>query len=294
MKILVTGCNGYIGSHTVKKLAEAGHYVSGLDWATPFDQDAHSDNDPMKYLETFTCADISFPMYVPGHFDACIHLAALISVGDSVKYPTDYYRINTYGTHNVIAYLEYDKMIFGSTAAAFDMVSPYGRSKVAAEDIIRELEDEWTIFRFFNVAGSDGEFRQGGPATHLIRIAAETAAGKRPKMTINGNDFDTPDGTCYRDYVHVEDLADCIVKSVDIKSDLDYECISTGKVFSNLEVVETMRRVTGVNFDYDFGPRRAGDPGYLASPEVTKYMTDTPRSLEEMCLSAYKMELKNV
>lgn len=288
-KVLVTGCNGYIGAHTVKKLAEQGHTVYGLDQWRGWDF-----NHVEKYLDKLYYQDITRTTYISQSFDTIIHLAAKIDVEESTREPHSYYKTNFLGTLNLIKNLDYNNFVFGSTAAAFDMMSPYGRSKAAAEDVIKELLHDYTIFRFFNVAGSDGDYRQIGKATHLIRIAAETAAGKRNSITINGDDYDTPDGTCYRDYVHVEDLADSLIKAVDNISRTDYECISTGKVYSNLEVIETMQRVTGVDFKYDFGPRRAGDPAYLAAPSVSKYMTKKPKSLEEMCLSAYNMELLNV
>lgn len=287
-KILVTGCNGYIGSHTVKKLAELGHEVHGLDvWKL----DA---NNVKKYLSEFRYHDITTPMHWAQrhHYDAVIHLAAMIDVEESTRLPTLYYDTNYGGTRMLLKHLKFDHFVFSSTAAAFDKMSPYGISKVAAEDVIKEQCDNYTIFRFFNVAGSDGEHRQIGKPTHLVRMAARAAAGKQDGMVINGDDYDTPDGTCYRDYVHVEDLVGALTFSVDNIAKTDYECISTGKTFSNLEVVATMQRVTGKDFPVKFGPRRAGDPPIISAPNVSKYFTPT-KSLEDMCMSAYVMELLN-
>ncbi|NDB57693.1 NAD-dependent epimerase/dehydratase family protein [bacterium] len=149
--------------------------------------------------------------------------------------------------------------IFASTAGAFDAQSPYARSKLAAEDVIKEKSKNYTIFRFFNVAGSDGMHRQVGRASHLIRIAAETAAGKRDYMSIYGEDYDTPDGSCVRDYIHVVDLVSAIRDTIKHGAfNTPYECIGSGKGYSVFNLLH---------------------PQY---------------QLKDMCLSAYNIENRKV
>ena len=290
-KVLVTGSDGYIGSHVVKRCAELGYEVHGLDTRI------HENyNDVSKYLTQKYPVDVRCvkSFYFDCDFDSVIHLAALISVEESVRKPDLYRDVNYKGTVNLINNIPSPEFIFGSTAAAFTPeASPYGSSKRDAEVKVK-MANKWnTVFRFFNVAGSGGEFGQVGPSTHLIKIAAETAAGKRESITINGNDYDTPDGTCYREYIHVSDLADAIVSAVEKPSNLPFECLSLQTSYSNIEVIETMRRVTNKPFKYDFGPRREGDPAMLSAPSTSEYLFNkTLHTLEDMCLSAYEMELR--
>jgi UDP-glucose 4-epimerase len=155
------------------------------------------------------------------------------------------------------------------------------------------MASSFTIFRFFNVAGNNGEFGQIGNATHLVRIAAQTAAGKRSHITINGTDWDTIDGTCVRDYVHVSDLVDGIVKAVDKPSNKPYECIGTGNNYSVRQVINTMKKVSGIDFKVIEGPRRDGDVPSITVPNglISDYIK-CEKTLEDMCLSAYKIELR--
>lgn len=285
MKILVTGCNGYIGAHTVKQLSDYGYDVYGLDLNI-----YNTHNDVGKYLRRFWHGDINFPGNLGVTFDCIIHLAALINVEESTRIPSRYYQTNTTGTANLLYTNQCDHFIFGSTSAAFDKVSPYGISKAAAEDIVRELHPNYTIFRFYNVAGSNGKYRQVCDPTHLIRVAAMVAAGKQEKLTIFGNDYDTPDGTCLRDYIHVEDLALALTYAVERPANTPYECISTGKTYSNLEVARVMHEVTGKSFPVQFGSRRAGDPAIIQTPGTSDYFIQR-KTLEDMCISAYNVEI---
>ena len=153
------------------------------------------------------------------------------------------------------------------------------------------MSNTYTIFRFFNVAGSDGENKQVGESTHLIRIAAETAAGKRDTMKIFGTDYDTRDGSCIRDYIHVVDLAHSIVKAVEIgPMNSPYECIGSGKGYTTIEVVECMKKVTEKDFEVIHSNRRAGDPPIL-TVENKSGLLYNQYTLEDMCLSAYYAEL---
>lgn len=288
MKVLVTGCNGYIGAHTVKQLSEYGYDVYGLDCNI-----YETQNDVGKYLRRFWYADITLPCNPLGvTFDAIIHLAALINVEESTRIPLSYYQTNTTGTVNLLHTTQCDHFIFGSTSAAFDKVSPYGVSKAAAEGAIKELHSNYTIFRFFNVAGTNGTFKQICDPTHLIRVAARVAAGKQDKLTIYGKDYDTPDGTCLRDYIHVEDLAESLAYAVERPANTPYECLSTCKMHSNLDVAIMMQYVTGKKITIEFGGRRPGDPAVIRSPGASGYF-NPKKTLEDMCISAYNMEINN-
>jgi len=286
-KILVTGCNGYIGSHTVKALAEAGYSIHGIDW------NRRSPNNVRKYVDNYMLGDAK-DFTKAYRYDAVVHLAGYISVEESVKYPLQYFQNNTMGTHWQLHFNGVngcENFIFASTAAAFNPVSPYAQSKLMAESFVKAMAKNYTIFRFFNVAGNNGVFRQVGDSTHLIRIAAETAAGKRDHMKIYGNDWNTRDGTCIRDYVHVSDLVDCIVKAIDNPANSDYECIGSGIGYTVNEVIDVMRDVSGINFKAEYAPRRPGDTAEVIIPEQKSKYFYGNRTLEQMCESAYKIEL---
>jgi len=293
LKVLVTGVNGYIGSHTAKALSEHGFTVDGIDNKT------HKMNKPRKYLRYYENIDITdynndkwySLKHGAGRYDVVVHLAGLISVEESTKIPTKYFEVNTKATEHLLEYIEPNNFIYASTAAAFDPVSPYAQSKLMSENIIREKAYNNTIFRFFNVAGNDGEFGQVGEATHLIRIAAETAAGKRSSMKLYGTDWNTPDGTCIRDYIHVQDLVDSIVKAVYNPLNTEYECLGRGKGVSCKEVIEMMREVSNVNFRVVETGRRPGDVERLVVDKPSQLL-ECKRNLFDMCRSAYELELK--
>jgi len=288
--VLVTGGYGYIGSHVIKALAEAGLTVDSIDYR-------QSSNKIRKYVRQDRIRDVSESTTMDrwGSYDHVIHLAGLISVEQSVKYPWLYFKNNILGTKNVIDNLDTNNIIFASTAAAFKPNSPYATSKIAGEQLLRQSKKNFTIFRFFNVAGNNGEFGQIGQATHLIRIAAETAAGKRDYMNIYGTDWDTRDGTTIRDYIHVMDLVDAIIKAVEMPANSEYECLGSGIGYSTKEVIETMKSVSGVNFKTNNANKRPGDPAEVLIPienEKSHYLYKEMKTLEDMCLSAYKAELK--
>ena len=283
---LVTGATGYIGAHVTKALYDAGFEVHA------WDIDIWNRNNISDYCHDLKCMDVTNT--IPDlKYDVVIHLAGLIQVGESMSRPTDYYYTNLFGTMNVLNSIECDHFIFASTAGCFDPISPYAKSKLAAEDVIRELAPNYTIFRFFNVAGNNGLFRQFGPATHLIRVAAEAASGKRDKMVVYGNDYPTSDGTCIRDYVHVMDLANAIVNAAKDPSPKNhiYECIGSNKTFTNLQVLDIMKEVSGIDFNVEIGERRFGDPAELRVDTTSEYL-NIEYNLADMCRSAYEMELK--
>lgn len=287
-KVLVTGASGYIGSHLVRRLHESGKYeVHGTAM--------FGENDVSKYLHKTVYSDLNktglYRFYFE-KYDAVVHLAARVSVAESVEKPSLYYETNVDLTMRLISNVAPRNLIFASTAAAFDPVSPYAQSKLMCENVIREKCRNYTIFRFFNVAGSDGVNRQVRPATHLIRVAAEAAAGKRQQLQLFGTDYDTPDGTCLRDYVHVLDLVDAIERAIYTPKNTPYECLGTGRTYSCREVIDTMSRVSGRSIDVVESPRRAGDAPVLSIPDGQKSdFIDCKRTLEDMCASAYEVEL---
>ena len=288
LKVLVTGCTGYIGSHLCKVLFEAGHQITGLD----IEWKKHN-NQVSRYCHRILIKDVTKHI-CDEDYDVIVHLAGLIQVEESVARPTKYYSTNLGGTVNMLRQNINGEphFIFASTAGAFDAQSPYARSKLAAEDVIKERSKNYTIFRFFNVAGSDGMHRQVGRASHLIRIAAEAAAGKRDYMYMYGDDYDTKDGTCVRDYIHVVDLVNAIRDTIKHGAfNTPYECIGSGKGYSVKEVINTMKEVTGVDFQVKIAGRRDGDPASLAITNQFNLL-HPQYNLRDMCLSAYRIETK--
>jgi UDP-glucose 4-epimerase len=284
MKVLVTGATGYIGSHVCKLLKEHGHYVNA------WDINIHGEhNDVLAYCDNYAQFDIT--KWVYGSYDAVVHLAGRSIVPDSLREPTEYYRVNVMGTANVLDRVETDHILFASTSSAWEMASPYARSKVAAEDVIKEKARGYTIFRFFNVSGTDGVNRQLGAASHLIRVAAMVAAGKLPEIKIFGTDYPTRDGTCIRDYIHVVDLASAIVKAVEAgPQNTPYECLGSNHGYSVLEVLDVMERVTGKQLNKTLAPRRTGDAVSSVVDNLSNFVTLT-KTIEDMCMDQYRLEL---
>ena len=286
MKVLVTGATGYIGSHVCKLLKEHGHYVEG------WDTNIHGEhNDISNYVNTFEELDVTDKYGVHGTYDAVVHLAGRSVVPDSLKEPTEYYRVNAMGTANMLDNVKTDNFIFASTSSAWEMASPYAKSKVAAEDIIKEKASGYTIFRFFNVSGTDGVNRQLGAPSHLIRVAAMASAGKFANISIYGTDYDTRDGTCIRDYIHVVDLATAIVKAVENGPlNTPYECLGSNTGYSVLEVLDTMEKVTGKKLERIIANRREGDAVASVVDKLSDYATLT-KTIEDMCLDQYNLEI---
>ena len=288
MKVLVTGATGYIGSHVCKLLKEHGHYIDA------WDTNIHGEhNDISDYVNMFEPVDVTDPFAVHGTYDAVVHLAGRSVVPQSLKEPTEYYRVNAMGTKNMLDKVKTPNFIFASTSSAWEMASPYARSKVAAEDIIKEKADGYTIFRFFNVSGTDGVNRQLGAPTHLIRVAAMVCAEKLPSIDVFGLDYDTRDGTCIRDYIHVCDLSSAIVKAVEEgPRNTPYECLGSNTGFSVLEVLDTMDKVSGKKMKRIISSRREGDATASVVDELSKYCSLT-KTIEDMCLDQYKLEINS-
>ena len=285
MKVLVTGATGYIGSHVCKLLKEHGHTVVG------WDTEIHGEtNDVAAYCDYYDKVDVT-GQYVGGIYDAVVHLAGRSVVPQSLKEPAEYYRVNVGGTDNLLNKIKAPHVLFASTSSAWEMASPYARSKVAAEDVIKEKADGHTIFRFFNVSGTDGHNRQLGVPTHLIRVAAMVAAEKLPGLEIFGTDYATRDGTCIRDYIHVVDLANAIVTAVERgPANTDYECLGSNVGYSVREVINTMQEVTGKKLNIIEAPRREGDAVASVVDTLSNLVT-LNKSIEDMCLDQYKLEV---
>ena len=284
MKILVTGASGYIGSHVCKLLKQHGHTVIG------WDNEIHGEtNDVAAYCAQYYNIDVT-GQYVGGIYDAVVHLAGRSVVPQSLVEPTEYYRVNITGTANLLNKVTTPHVLFASTSSAWEMASPYARSKVAAEDVIKEKATGYTIFRFFNVSGTDGTNRQLGPPSHLIKIAAMAAAGKIPQIEIYGNDYPTRDGTCIRDYVHVADLSKAIIKAVESgPTNTPYESLGSNQGYSVLEVLDTMELVSGVKLNTTIVGRRAGDAVSSVVDKLSDFIT-LEKSISDMCLDQYNFE----
>lgn len=289
--ILVTGGAGYIGSHVVKLLGEAGHNVVVYDnLSTGFPQAVTSGTLVEGDLEDTAKLD---RVFAENNFDGVMHFAGSIVVPESVENPLKYYSNNTLNSLNLIKMCEkhgVENFIFSSTAAVYGIlpegkavedtpkkpINPYGESKLMTELMLKDTaaaseKFNYVALRYFNVSGADpdGKIGQAFPgATHLIKVNCEAATGKRDKTYIFGTDFETHDGTGVRDYIHVVDLAQAHLDALEFlfkeKRSEVFNC-GYGHGFSVREVVNAVKEVTGVNYTVEEAPRRAGDPAELIS-----------------------------
>ncbi|WP_294130854.1 UDP-glucose 4-epimerase GalE [Sphingobium sp.] len=290
--ILVTGGAGYIGSHAVLALKDAGYgvvvidnLVTGFDWAVPEGVPLVRGDIADQPMVEATLRD--------HNITAIMHFAGSVVVPESVENPLKYYHNNSAKTRDLIesaVRIGVKHFIFSSTAATYGIpeespvkettpqrpINPYGMSKLMTEYMLRDVAAahpmNFCALRYFNVAGADPHGRSGqstAGATHLIKVAVEAALGKRNGVSVFGTDFDTPDGTGVRDYIHVTDLAAAHVLALEAliadpaRSHL-LNC-GYGKGFSVLEVLDAVDRVTNMTIDRTMGPRRAGDPDALIS-----------------------------
>lgn len=291
MGVLVTGGAGYIGSHMVLALLDAGEDVTVIDnlstgfrWAVP---------DRAKFVE----GDIGDQallrrLLAGGGTDAILHFAGSVVVPDSVADPLAYYLNNTCKSRSLIASAveaEVPHFIFSSTAAVYGMpkqnpvaedavlapMSPYGTSKLMTEWMLRDTAKasdlRYVALRYFNVAGADPRGRSGqstARATHLIKVSCEAALGKRPYLEVFGTDYPTSDGTCIRDYIHVTDLVAAHLDALNyLRAGGASEVMNCGygSGFSVLEAIGSVKRVSGSDFPVRLGPRRPGDPAAIVA-----------------------------
>lgn len=291
MGVLVTGGAGYIGSHMVLELLGAGEDVTVIDnlstgfrWAVP---------EATKFVEGDVGDQALMRRLLKGNsIDAIIHFAGSIVVPESVADPLGYYLNNTCKSRSLIASAVETKVphfIFSSTAAVYGMpkhnpvaedaalepISPYGTSKLMTEWMLRDTAKahalRYVALRYFNVAGADPRGRSGqstARATHLIKVACETALGERPYLEVFGTDYPTQDGTCIRDYIHVTDLVRAHLDALRyLRAGGKSEVLNCGygEGFSVLDVIGSVKRVSGSDFALRMGPRRAGDPAAIVA-----------------------------
>ncbi len=291
MSVLVTGGAGYIGSHMVLALLDAGEDVVVLDnlstgfrWAVP-SQTKFVAGDAGDH-------DLLFRLFLTNPIDAIIHFAGSVVVPESITDPLGYYGNNTCKSRTLIEAAVKSKVpnfIFSSSAAVYGMpeqnpvaedarpapISPYGTSKLMTELMLRDAAQahdlRYVALRYFNVAGADPLGRSGqstARATHLVKVACEAALGERPYLEVFGTDYPTPDGTCIRDYIHVTDLVGAhldALRYLRAGGMSDVVNCGYGSGFSVLDVIASVKAISQSDFPVRLGPRRAGDPAALVA-----------------------------
>lgn len=323
MRVLITGGAGYIGSHVVKALGQQNHDITIYDNLSTGHKAAITAGELV--VGDLSDKEKLDKLFQEKRFEAVLHFAGSIVVPDSVSDPIGYYQNNTVNSHFLLALCQkhkVNKFIFSSTAAVYGMpgngvcseetetnpINPYGQSKLMTEHMLRDLafatDFRYVALRYFNVSGADPEGRIGQSfpqATHLIKVACETACGKRESINVFGTDYLTPDGTCVRDYIHVSDLADAHVKALEYlntgaKSQI-FNC-GYGHGFSVKEVLSQVKEVTGIDFKVVEVPRRPGDPASLTAKVelIHKTIGWKPKydDLKIIIKSAYEWEKKRI
>ena len=331
MKILVTGGAGYIGSHTVVLLVEAGYEV------VVFDNFCNSSKESINRVEKIVGQEITVvegdirsrddleKVFSSHKIDAVIHFAGLKAVGESVEQPIRYYDNNISGTVTLCEVMEKHNcksIIFSSSATVYGdphttpilenfptfATNPYGRSKLFIEEILRDIylsDNEWKVvlLRYFNPVGAHesgtiGEDPNGIP-NNLMPFIAQTAVGKRDYLSVFGDDYDTSDGTGVRDYIHVVDLANGHVNALDKLvnfSEVMTINLGTGKGYSVLEMVKAFKKASGKEVPYKIAPRRAGDIATcFADPSYAKEVLgwEAKRGIDEMCEDSWRWQSQN-
>jgi UDP-glucose-4-epimerase GalE len=296
--ILVTGGAGYIGSHTVRLLASQGRKIVVLDNLVYGHRDAIVDESVELVIGDIGDRDLVRGLFAKHKFEAVVHFAAYAYVGESVTDPLKYYRNNTAEPLVLLeAMQEYGckVFVFSSTCATYGVptalpiveanpqnpINPYGRSKLMLEWVLADCGHAWGLrsacLRYFNASGSSSDGKIGedhNPESHLIPRVLMAITGEIEKIEVFGTDYETPDGTCIRDYIHVDDLADAHAKALDYLSDGgdSFQCnLGTGVGVSVKEIIDAVEEVTGKTVPVSYGPRRAGDPAMLvAEPSRAK------------------------
>lgn len=314
-KILITGGAGYIGSHMNKYL-----HKLGLETVV-FDNLSNGHEKAVKWGKFFkgdllNKSDLA-RVFSEHEFEAVIHFAAFAYVGESVTDPQKYYVNNVVGTLQLLEAMKEHGVkyfIFSSTCATYGAVTevpilettpqnpinPYGQSKLMIEKILADYSHAYDLkyvaLRYFNASGSDLDIgEEHDPETHLLPIVIEKALGKRDSLTVNGNDYDTKDGTAVRDYIHVMDLAQAHYLGLEYLKKggtSDFFNLGTGQGFSILEIIKTVEKVSGVSIPYKIGPRREGDPAKLIADntKAKKILGWNPKfaKIEDIVTSAWE------
>ncbi|MFZ5890381.1 MAG: UDP-glucose 4-epimerase GalE [Myxococcota bacterium] len=289
MNILVTGAAGYIGSHAVRALLHAGHRVVALDNLSRGHKVAIPSQVRLAEVDVRNTEKV-LAVLREEHIECVMHFAAFAYVGESVDNPLLYYDNNTGGTLSLLRAVEQSecrRFVFSSTCATYgepdsmpireemaqNPINPYGASKLFSERMVRELSRKLpslscALLRYFNVAGAAADGTLGehhDPETHLIPVILQAALGVREKVIVFGDDYPTPDGTCIRDYIHVEDLVEAHIAVMEAlrPSDLRIYNLGIGRGYSVKEILDAARRVIARPFTVETGPRRPGDPPVL-------------------------------
>jgi UDP-glucose 4-epimerase len=316
MRVLVCGGAGYIGSHMTAMLAAQGHEPVVFD---NFSKGHRAAVQGMQVVEG-DLADSTLLVQTLGRhrIEAVMHFAAFIEVGESVREPLTYYRNNFSNTQNLLSAMEragVQKFVFSSTAAVYGMpkrvpitedtpkdpINPYGQSKLAVERMCRWQAQtgrlRYALLRYFNACGAGSNGRLGEdhrPESHLTPLIIQAAMGKRDSIKIYGTDYPTPDGTCIRDYIHIEDLCRAhllALNKLNEQPELVYN-LGNGQGYSVRQVIETVKQVSGRTFTVVEAPRRPGDPAVLTS-DATKVKNELgwrpeKPALEDMVATAWK------
>jgi UDP-glucose 4-epimerase len=287
---LVIGGAGYIGSHLVKALVEQQQQVVIVDNLSAGSASAVLGGELI--IHDFDDREFLDNLFSKTKFDGVFHFASQIVVSESVKDPGKYYRANTAATLTLLEAMrdhEVGPLVFSSTAAVYgeplytpideqhptNPLNPYGRSKLMVEHMLADFASaygqKYIALRYFNAAGADPQARIGenhDPETHLIPLALQAISGKRPPLQLFGQDYDTPDGTCIRDYIHVDDLASAHILAINhLNNDGESGVFNLGSNhgYSVNEVIQTAAKVTGKDVPLTYAPRRAGDPASLVA-----------------------------
>jgi len=308
MTILVTGGAGYIGSHVVRQLVAGGKSVVVIDNLSRGHRAAVSEQATFHQVDINDTNSVT-EILSTERIEAVVHFAAMAYVGESVREPLQYYRSNTGGTLSLLESMcraKVHRIVFSSSCATYGIpvdipiretasqqpINPYGNSKLFAEQLLRDTavahpQLGFVALRYFNVAGcaSDGSLGEDHrPETHLIPLALLAALGRRDRLQIYGTDYATPDGTCIRDYVHVDDLATAHIQALDslAAGDQRFYNLGIGHGYSVRQVIESVERVTGHGVPHAVSRRRPGDPPeLLACAELANQELDwTPKFLD--------------
>lgn len=286
MRVLVTGAAGYIGGETVLKLLDAGHSVLGIDRRVP---PAHLVNCGAKWHTGDFSNEIGLDCIRSFQPDAIVHCAGTSLVGPSILNPEEYYDNNFVKTKAMLDYIVDNKLtniriVFSSSAATYgnpimtpvqeidptEPISPYGQSKLMIDWMLSSYRHAYGIdfvsFRYFNACSADSQGRHGQEvgATHIIARVLE-AMRDQATFTLNGTDYPTEDGTCVRDYIHVEDLASAHIVALDTNIPSDIYNLGTADGTSNAVIIDTARTITGKTIEVTVGPQRPGDPAVLTA-----------------------------